>query len=147
MVKSSSQWFAKPRHPVRVRGARPLFHSIGYERASSTRLLWKQEQPGAAPGYPTNLITKSVRSSMAEHQSHSLKRAGSTPAGPAKLTNCLVAQSVRAFAFEAKGWRCESARGCHFHFHAHVVQQQRHPPQKRSSAGASPAMGTISMLL
>ena len=90
---------------------------------------------------------RSVRSSMAEHQSHNLKRAGSTPAGPTKLTDCLVAQSVRAFAFEAKGWRCESARGCHLHFHAHVVQQQRHPPQKRSSAGATPAMGTISSLI
>lgn len=28
-------------------------HFIGYERASSTRLFWKQEEPGAAPGYPT----------------------------------------------------------------------------------------------
>ncbi len=96
---------------------KPLFISIsGYERASSTRLLWKQEQSGAAPWYPTSFITKSVRSSMAEHRSHNLKRVGSTPAGPTKLTDCLVAQSVRAFAFEAKGWRCESARGCHFSF-------------------------------
>lgn len=48
--------------------------------------------------------------------------------------------TVRASAFEAEGWWCESTRGCQFH--AHVVQQQRQPSQKRFSAGATPAVGT-----
>ncbi len=49
---------------------------------------------------------------------------------------------MRASAFEAEGWWCKSTRGCQFH--ARVVQQQRQPSQKRSSAGATPAMGTLS---
>ena len=39
--KEPSQRSATPHYPVQAWGARPLF--IGYERASSTRLPWKQE--------------------------------------------------------------------------------------------------------
>lgn len=36
-------------------GAR-VHHFIGYERASCSRLVWDQDTPGAAPGYPTTFI-------------------------------------------------------------------------------------------
>ena len=70
-AKSSSQWFANPPYPVQppcresgnlkseaqtaetqsIWGARPFFLRI--RESQRTRLVWDQDKPGAAPGYPT----------------------------------------------------------------------------------------------
>ena len=58
-------------------GRTSTFHRI--RESQRTHLVWDQEVPGAAPGYPTISL---VCSSVVEHQAHNLKRAGSNPAGP-----------------------------------------------------------------
>lgn len=58
-------------------GRTSTFHRI--RESQRTHLVWDQEAPGAAPGYPTISL---VCSSVVEHQAHNLKRAGSNPAGP-----------------------------------------------------------------
>ena len=58
-------------------GRTSTFHRI--RESQRTHLVWDQEAPGAAPGYPTISL---VCSSAVEHQAHNLKRAGSNPAGP-----------------------------------------------------------------
>jgi len=49
--KEPSQRSAKPRYPVRAWGACPPFHRI--RESQRTHLVWDQDRPGAAPGYPT----------------------------------------------------------------------------------------------
>lgn len=49
--KEPSQQPAKLPYPVQVWGTRPFFHRI--RESQRTRLFWRQEAPGAAPGYPT----------------------------------------------------------------------------------------------
>jgi hypothetical protein len=48
-----SQWFASPPYPVQAWGARPV---LRIRESQRTRLVWDQDRPGAAPGYPTIFI-------------------------------------------------------------------------------------------
>jgi hypothetical protein len=97
-------------------GRTSTFHRI--RESQRTHLVWDQEAPGAAPGYPTISL---VCSSAVEHQAHNLKRAGSNPAGPT-ISKQPRSSTSRASAFEAEGWWRKSTRGRHFH--AQVVQRR-----------------------
>ena len=65
-------------NPVRVWSACPLFKRI--RGSQQTRLVWDQEAPRAALGYPTILKEASVAQQI-EHRLAKAVAAGATPAG------------------------------------------------------------------
>jgi hypothetical protein len=121
-------------------GRTSTFHRI--RESQRTRLVWDQDRPGAAPGYPTTSTCRAKgkeSKSAAKCAANEFENSSLSALCPPLSQPC--SSTVRASAFEAEGWWCESTRGCQFH--ARVVQQQRQPSQKRFSAGATPAVGTI----